>query len=155
MPLFLLIQLVLQTNRMTRLSTHGFVAAYTAGRVVLEEGRGHQLYDHDAFRAHVRRFEPDVADINVNTPAFGVMMTPWARMPYSTARTAWIWFSLVALVASLVLVFLELRLRTIPGAAWFTLGLGSANVLESLHLGQVYLVALLQLCLIINMLLTN
>lgn len=135
--------LLVQTAQVVGDSTHGFVAVYTAGRIALEEGKHHQLYDHDAFRAHVHRFEPEIADINLNPPTFAVLMTPWAHLPYSTARTVWIWLSFGALIVSLLLVYRELQMGVLAGAIWFSLGLSSATVLECFRLGQVYTVALL------------
>jgi hypothetical protein len=86
--------------------THGFVAYYTASKLLAEGEDVSGFYDNDWFSSNVKRFVPEVYEIyNVNMPTTSLIMLPLVKFDYSTARIIWTIFNFIILfVAVLFLI---------------------------------------------------
>lgn len=127
-------------------STNGFVAYYTASRVLLEAEPAAALYDDAWFEARVRRYEPGVRDIYfANPPAMALLALPVAALPYPAARAVWIGVNtgLALLLIGWLIQALALRGPLAPGLACFILAW--APVRENIRHGQFYLFGLVLL----------
>jgi hypothetical protein len=96
----------------------GFVAYYTAARLLREGEPVSRFYDNAWFRAQVARFEPGASDIyNVNPPTTALLLLPLAGLAYEPARAIWEVTNVLVLAASLGLLFWRLELRGFAGLA--------------------------------------
>ena len=96
----------------------GFVAYYTAARLLREGQPVSRFYDNAWFRAQVARFEPGASDIfNVNPPTTALLLLPLAGLAYDPARAILQIFNVLVLAASLGLLFWQLELRGLAGLA--------------------------------------
>jgi hypothetical protein len=82
-------------------STHGFVAYYTASKLLAEGEDVSGFYNNDWFSSNVKRFVPEVYEIyNVNMPTTSLIMLPLVKFDYSTARIIWTIFNFIILFAA-------------------------------------------------------
>ena len=83
------------TSAATR-SSGGFVAYYTAARLLRQGVPVSQFYDEERFRAEVQRYGPAIGDVyNVNPPTAALMLLPLTGLDYRTARIVWTVVNLV------------------------------------------------------------
>jgi hypothetical protein len=125
-----------------RRSSHGFVAAYTASRLLLEGEDPAMFYDDAWFKQQVRRFEPAIADIYINPPPLAWLTLPLAPLPYRTARIVWTILNVVIAAATAVYLLRRLAFTGRERAAFIAIWLLYQPLLANFHLGQLYLVLL-------------
>lgn len=118
----------------------GFVAHYTAARLLADGTAARRLYDDDAFRSAVARYEPTVVDVFLLPPSGALLMLPLVSLDYPTARRTWMIVSLLCFVAAGGGLLMSLGL----GGAWIPLAvllvLRYQPLHENLKHGQSYLV---------------
>ncbi|MCA9940600.1 MAG: hypothetical protein KC418_18305, partial [Anaerolineales bacterium] len=56
--------------------SHGFVAYYTASRLLAAGADPALNYDVDWFIAQIARFQPDASDVHINPPPTNVLLLP-------------------------------------------------------------------------------
>jgi alpha-1,2-mannosyltransferase len=123
--------------------SNGFVAYYTAARLLAEGAGAARFYDDAWFQEHVARFEPGVRDTFwANPPTMGLLLLPLAWAPYPLARTAWILTSFVLLLATAWWLVRACALRGVWAGLFLTAVFFSHPVRENVSHGQVYLLAL-------------
>lgn len=84
-----------------RAQSHGFVAYYTAGRLLRQGADANRFYDDAWFGTEVARYTPQTSDIyNINPPLTALLVLPLAGLDYETARLVWTVFNLLLLVTS-------------------------------------------------------
>ena len=123
--------------------SHGFVAYYTAARLLLEGAPVSRFYDDGWFREQVARFEPRTSDIyNVNPPSTALMLLPLASLSHDAARLAWTGLNLVLLLAAVTVLLRSLGL----GGGWQAMAWGLTLVIQPVAanfvLGQAYVLLL-------------
>ena len=127
--------------------THGFVPHYTAARLLIEGEDVAEFYDDLWFEEQVTRFEPDVRDrFGANPPTMSLMMAPLAVMDYGAARAIWITASFIALLVTAVWLLRVLRIRGAWAPAFLLLVFLYQPAYENLSHGQMYVLALVLLC---------
>ncbi|GAB4163817.1 MAG: hypothetical protein Fur0021_39210 [Candidatus Promineifilaceae bacterium] len=119
--------------------SHGFVAYYTASRLLAEGVDPALNYDVDWFMAQIARFQPDAADVHINPPPTNVLLLPLVGLDYTAARQVWSALSLLCLI---VVVTWWMRRWRWQGA-WLPLFLLLVFLFQpvwaNFHLGQIYL----------------
>ena len=119
--------------------TSGFVAYYTASRLLEDGADVARFYDDEWFRAQVARVTPTVADIYmVNPPTTALLLRPLAGFDYGTARVAWITANLAIFAAGVVWLLRRLDLSGNWMAALVALMLVYQPLAANIALGQVY-----------------
>jgi hypothetical protein len=117
----------------------GFVAAYTASRVLLEGEEASQLYDDAWFAEQVSRFETGIYDIYVNPPTTALLMLPLAWLPYPLARGVW---TAVNVITLFLLIYWLTRQLNLTGY-WFwgvlILVLLYQPIYANIAFGQLYI----------------
>lgn len=122
--------------------THGFVAYYTASRLLASGELGPQAYDDQWFGARVQQFTTStVREIFIpNPPTMSLMALPLARLDAQSARTVWLVASLAGFVAAIgsLTRFRARQTRdlTIPVVLLMML---APAVFTNLRIGQGYL----------------
>ncbi len=118
--------------------SHGFVAYYTASRLLAEGADPARNYDVEWFIAQTARFQPGAADVHINPPPSNVLLLPLAGLDYTAARRVWSALSLLCLAA--VVTWWMWRWRW--GGAWLPLFLilvfSFQPVWANFYLGQIY-----------------
>lgn len=121
-------------------TTHGFVAYFTAARLLLAGELGPQIYDDTWFGAEVQRqSQSSVLEIyGPNPPTMALLVLPVAALDHSAARAIWILTSL-ALLAIGTVVLLRMAPDRGLGVVLAALLLLSPSVFANLATGQAYL----------------
>jgi hypothetical protein len=117
----------------------GFVAAYTAARLVYEGADASQFYDDDWFIAQVGRFEPGIGDIFVNPPTTSLLLLPLAGFDYATARLIWTALNLLGLVAIVGWLLRQLQFKGLWVPAAISFALLYQPFYANMRGGQVYI----------------
>jgi hypothetical protein len=95
------LRLALFAARAAVTPTHGFVAYYTAARLVVEGQPVAQFYEDRWFQAQMLRFEPQANDIfRPNPPTAALLLVPLTWLNHDAARVVWIGLSGVLLAAA-------------------------------------------------------
>lgn len=119
----------------------GFVAYYTAARLLREGQPVSRFYDNGWFRLQIARFEPAVSDIyNINPPTTALLAAPLAGLAHDPARVIWEVFSLLVLAAGLGLLFWQLNLRGPAGLAFLGLVFVYQPLWSNFQHAQAYVV---------------
>jgi hypothetical protein len=119
--------------------SHGFMAYYTAARLVLEGAPVSRFYDDDWFREQTTRIEARTSDIyNVNPPVTALLMLPLAGLSHAAARAAWTVVNLGLLAWAVTGLVRSLSLD----GGWRLVAWGAVlafePVIANIRLGQVY-----------------
>lgn len=104
--------------------SNGFVAYYTAARLVKDGADVSRFYDDAWFRSAIVQYAPAVNDIyNVSPPTTALLLLPLAGLSYAGARIAWTSFNLVCFVGAGIWLIWESDLRGlwVPSFAVFML----------------------------------
>ena len=117
---------------------HDLLPSYTAGLLV-REGQSHLLYDAPGFERAARRVmaqenlagDPRLAPW-VNPPFVAWLFAPVSAVPFRTAAVAWLVFSLLLCIGSVVLLCRMLG----SGAGWRTWGLVPVLLVASVPFWQ-------------------
>jgi alpha-1,2-mannosyltransferase len=128
--------------------TSGFVAYYTAARLVREGGDVDQFYDDRWFEEQTRREDPHVSDVwGPNPPTATLLLLPLSWGSYHTARIAWTAISVASIAAAGAWLIRGERLPAALVPALIAFGLVFQPVWGTIALGQAYafLTALLML----------
>jgi hypothetical protein len=117
----------------------GFVAHYTAARLLADGMDVRRFYDDDFFGSAVARYEPTVRDIFLLPPTGALLMLPLVSLDYALARRIWIIVSIGCFAAAGGWLLASLGLR----GAWIPLAVLLVLVFQPLHEnlrhGQSYL----------------
>jgi hypothetical protein len=117
----------------------GFVAYFTASRLLCAGPEPSRFYDDAVFATAVRRITPGVFDIfNVNPPTTSLLMLPFAGLGYPQARIAWTLLSLASVAATCLFLLRESGLRGAWLAASIALVLTFQPLAANLAQGQAY-----------------
>ena len=134
------LRLLLFAAAAARAPSDGFVAYYTAARLLREGQPVSRFYDNDWFRAQVNRINPAVSDIyNVNPPTTVLLMLPLAWLDHDTARVGWVSLSIIILGASLAFVMRQLHLSGVAGLLFLGLVFVYQPLFANLKHGQAYI----------------
>lgn len=119
--------------------SYGFVAYYTAARL-LDEGAGvRNFYDDVWFNARVETYTPGIRDIyRPNPPTTAWFVLPLAGLDYGRARAAWSLVNLVALAAAVAWLLGQAALRGVWAPAFVALVLLYHPLRANLAQGQAY-----------------
>lgn len=127
--------------------THGFVAYYTAARVIRDGLPGVRIYDEPWFleRASVLSSGRARDIFRPTPPTSAVLWLPLAALSIDTARLIWTWLNAIFLVLALWLIvrtlgIAPLSIETAALAALFTLSMPTR---DQFRLGQMYAFLLL------------
>lgn len=122
--------------------THGFVAYYSAARLLTEGALGLEAYDDVWLGAYLQRLTgSSIRDIfTPNPPTMALMAAPIARFDHGVARAVWLACSL-ALFAAAVFALARERARhgSVPIGALLLAMLAPA-VFTNIRIGQGYLI---------------
>jgi hypothetical protein len=133
---------VARSVRAVRTSSNGFVAYYTAARLLAEGAGAARFYDDDWFRGQVARFEPRVLEIHSgNPPTMGLLLLPLAWADYRLARGSWIAATLLLLVGTAGWLVRRERLDGFWAPAFLCIALLAYPVRENISHGQAYVLA--------------
>ncbi|MCB8952097.1 MAG: DUF2029 domain-containing protein [Ardenticatenales bacterium] len=122
--------------------SHGFVAYYTASRLLAAGADPALNYDVDWFIAQIARFQPDASDVHINPPPTNVLLLPLVGLDYVGARRVW---STLSLLTMLLVVGWWLWRWNWRGAwmpAFLLLTLLFQPIRANFHLGQIYVLLL-------------
>lgn len=126
--------------------TNGFVAYYTAARLLESDVPASRFYDDDRFSGRTVEDAPGVRDIfTPNPPTAALLLLPLAGLSYAHARLIWTLLNLACLALALAWMLRERRLSRLLAPLVVGLALISQPVLESMHQGQAYALVLLLL----------
>ena len=123
--------------------THGFVSYYTASRLLVGGELGPLAYDDRWFGEVVQRLTAsNVREIfSPNPPTMALMALPLAGLNASSARTVWLFASLVAFLAGVAaLVRYQATRNRDLAVPLLLLMLLSPAVFTNLRIGQAYLI---------------
>jgi Glycosyltransferase family 87 len=123
-------------------TTHGFIAYYSAARLLATGQLGPSVYEDAWFRRYVQEITgtPVLEIFGPNTPAMALLAVPVAFLGPTSARTVWLIASLVAyLAAAAALVRQTAGSDTRLHAGLVALLLLSPAVFANLRTGQAYL----------------
>jgi Glycosyltransferase family 87 len=123
--------------------THGFVAYYTASRLLVSGELGPIAYDDRWFGEKVQQFTASsVREIfTPNPPTMALMALPVAGLDAQRARTVWLVASLIAFITAIASLvnYQSLRNRDVPIPVLLVMMLAPA-VFTNLRVGQGYLI---------------
>ena len=123
--------------------THGFVAYYTASRLLVSGELGPIAYDDRWFGEKVQQLTAsNVREIfTPNPPTMALMALPVAGLDAQPARAAWLFVSLIAFIAAVASLvnYQWLRNRDVPIPVLLVMMLAPA-VFTNLRVGQGYLI---------------
>jgi hypothetical protein len=123
--------------------THGFVAYYTASRLLVSGELGPVAYDDRWFGEKVQQFTASsVREIfTPNPPTMALMALPVAAFDAQRARAVWLVASLIAFIAAVASLvrYQSLRNRDVPIPVLLVMMLAPA-VFTNLRVGQGYLI---------------
>jgi hypothetical protein len=121
-------------------STHGFLAYYTASKLLAEGEDVSRFYDNDWFSSNVKRFVPEVYEIyNVNMPTTSLIMLPLAKFDYSTARIMWTIFNFIILFAAVLFLIQKFNYKEFWVPLILILFLSYHPLYVNFLLGQAYI----------------
>ncbi len=137
--LFVAVRFALWLPEAAKRPSHGFVAYYTASKLLAEGADSSQFYDVVWFKAQIARFQPLASDVHINPPTTNLLLLPLVGLDYTGARLVWTIFSLICLagVAWWWIRTLPLSGPEIP-LLWILL-LWNQPAMASFYLGQTYL----------------
>ncbi len=120
-------------------STHGFLAYYTASKLLAEGEDVSRFYDDDWFSSNVNRFVPEVYEIyNVNMPTTSLIMLPLIKFDYSTARIIWTIFNFIILFAAVLFLIQKFNYKEFWIPLILILFLSYQPLYANFLLGQAY-----------------
>ncbi|MCC7361382.1 MAG: DUF2029 domain-containing protein [Anaerolineales bacterium] len=124
--------------------TYGFVAYYTAARLLLEGQPLDRAYHDTWFQAQIARFEPRANDIfRPNPPTTALLALPVAWLDHASARVVWLSLNAAALLAAGALLVRSLAWPAPWRLAFWAAAVSLQPVWANFAYGQVYLIVLL------------
>jgi hypothetical protein len=121
-------------------STHGFVAYYTASKLLAEGEDVSGFYNNDWFSSNVKRFVPEVYEIyNVNMPTTSLIMLPLVKFDYSTARIIWTIFNFIILFAAVLFLIQKFNYKDFWIPLILILFLSYQPLYSNFSFGQAYI----------------
>lgn len=121
-------------------STNGFLAYYTASKLLAEGEDVSRFYDDDWFSSNVKRFVPEVYEIyNVNMPTTSLIMLPLAKFDYSTARIIWTIFNFIILFVAVLFLIQKFNYKEFWVPLILILFLSYHPLYVNFLLGQAYI----------------
>jgi len=124
-------------------ASNGFVAYYTAARLLSEGADVSRFYDDAWFVARVAERAPAIYDLfSPNPPTTALLLLPFAGLDYTGARLVWTALNLVGLLVGLFWLLRALNLPRLYGRLLVTVLLLYQPLYSSLFQGQVYLLLL-------------
>jgi len=121
-------------------STHGFLAYYTASKLLAEGEDVSRFYDDDWFSSNVKRFVPEVYEIyNVNMPTTSLIMLPLVTFDYITARIIWTIFNFIILIAAVLFLIQKFNYKEFWVPLILILFLSYHPLYVNFLLGQAYI----------------
>ncbi len=121
-------------------STHGFVAYYTASKLLAEGEDVSGFYNNDWFSSNVKRFVPEVYEIyNVNMPTTSLIMLPLVKFDYSTARIIWTIFNFIILFAAVSFLIRKFNYKEFWVPLILILFLAYQPLYANFSFGQAYI----------------
>jgi hypothetical protein len=122
----------------------GFIAYYTASRLVLSGRDAAGLYDDAVFRDETKALRTGADDIYyVNPPTTALLLLPVAGLDYRTARSIWILCTLALLLLSGAWIAFSLKLIGWRLVALAALPFFFEPLATNLEHGQMYVLAAL------------
>ncbi len=118
--------------------SHGFVAYYTASRLLAEGADPARNYDVDWFMAQIARFQPGAADVHINPPPANWLLLPLVELDYTAARQVWSALSLLCLAVVVTWWMWRWRWQGVWLPLFLTLVFLFQPVWANFYLGQIY-----------------
>jgi hypothetical protein len=122
--------------------SHGFVAYYTASRLVAEGADSARFYDDIWFKAQMKRYGLAADDVHINPPATNLLLLPLVGLDYTSARVIWTIFNLVILAGSVTWILWQTGLRGLWIPACIAFVLMFEPLYANFYLGQAYVLVL-------------
>ncbi len=131
--------------------TGGFLAAFTAGKMLVNHQDMRLLYDPIRFNEMIPLFT-GLRPVDIyagNTPHLPFLLAPFATLPAPEGKMAWELFSLVCLVIALFVILSHFRFNSLERAVMTGLVFGFNPLYTNFVYGHVYApLFLIQVCIV-------